>query len=107
MDALKRYMKSDPEHLLSVLRATMGIPKGPALDVRIKCESAVIPPLRADGDGAPEVDGMPLGESFDLEEKTSVFSELTRRPGTFHAAALEDPLRCTTYVHTRTLVPYQ
>ncbi len=51
-------MKSDPEHLLSVSRATMGLPKGTAPDVRIECESAVISPLRADDDVPREGDGV-------------------------------------------------
>jgi hypothetical protein len=49
-------MKSDSEHIFSVSRATMGLPKGPAPDVRIECEFAVIPPQQADDDGPPEVD---------------------------------------------------
>ena len=60
-DAQKRYMKSDPEHLLSVSRAIMGLPKGPAPYVRIECESAVVPPIHANDDGPPEVDGVPTG----------------------------------------------
>ncbi len=54
-------MKSDPRHLLSVSRATMGPKKGLALDVRIECESAIIPSLLADDDVPPEVDGAPSG----------------------------------------------
>jgi len=56
-------MKSDPTHLLSVSRATMGPQEGMAVDVRIKCESAVIPPLMADDDVSPVVDEVP-SEAF-------------------------------------------
>ena len=54
-----RYMNSSPDHLLSASRAIMGLLKGPAPNVRIEYESAVIPPLRADNDILPEVDGVP------------------------------------------------
>jgi hypothetical protein len=46
---------------LSVSRATMGLPKGPAPDVRTEYASAVIPPLHANDYGPPEVDGVPSG----------------------------------------------
>ena len=51
-------MKSDSEHLLLVSRATMVLLTGSAPYVRIECETAVIPPLRADDDGPLEVDGV-------------------------------------------------
>ena len=54
-------MKSDPEHLLSVSWSTMGLLNGPAPDVWIECESAIIPPLHADDDGPPDADKVPLG----------------------------------------------
>ncbi len=57
--AQKRYMKSDVTHLLSVSRATMRLPKDPAPDVRIECDSAINPPLHAEGDSPPEVVGVP------------------------------------------------
>ena len=57
----KRDMNNDLEHLLSVSWASMGLPRGPAPNVPIKCESAVIPPLLADDYGPPEVNGVPSG----------------------------------------------
>ena len=40
-EAQKRYMKSDPAHLLSVSRAAMSLPKGTAPEVRIECDPAI------------------------------------------------------------------
>jgi hypothetical protein len=41
-------MKSDTTWLLSVSRVAMGLPKNPAPDVRIECESAGAPPEMAE-----------------------------------------------------------
>jgi integrase len=60
-EAQKRYMKSDPAHLLSVSRAAMSLPRGPAPDVRIECDAASVPPQQADEDSPPEVVGVPEG----------------------------------------------
>jgi integrase len=61
VDAQKRYMKSDTEHLLSVSRAAMSLPKGTAPEVRIECDPASVPPQLADEDSPPEVVGVPEG----------------------------------------------
>jgi integrase len=60
-DAQKRYMKSDTEHLLSVSRAAMRLPKGVAPDVRIEDDSAGCTPQQADDDSPPDVVGVPEG----------------------------------------------
>ncbi len=54
-------MKSDPTHLLSVSRAAMSLPKGPAPDERIECDSASCPPQQAEDDSPPKVVGVPEG----------------------------------------------
>ena len=54
-------MKSDPAHLLSVSRAAMSLPRGPAPDVRIECDTASVPPQQVDEDSPPEVVGVPEG----------------------------------------------
>ncbi len=59
LEAQKRYMKSDTEHLLSVSRAAMGLPKTPAPTVRIKFESAGAPPEMAEEGLPPDVVGVP------------------------------------------------
>ncbi len=58
-EAQKRCMKSDPTHLLSVSRAAMCLPRGPAPDVRIECDAASVPPKQADKDSPPEVVRVP------------------------------------------------
>ena len=73
-------MKSALEHLLSVSRATVGLSKGSAPDVRIECESAVILPLRADYDGPPEVDEVVPSGAFVWS-----FREVERLFGAFAA----------------------
>ena len=60
-EAQKRYIKSDTKHLLSVSRATMSLPKGPAPDMRIECDSAIIPPLPAEDYSPPDVFGVHEG----------------------------------------------
>ena len=57
-EAQKCYMKSDPTHLLSVSRAPMSLPKGPAPDVRLECDSATNPPLQADDVSSHDVVGV-------------------------------------------------
>ena len=54
-------MKSDPAHLLSVSRAAMSLPRGPAPDVRIESDAASVPPQQADEASPPEVVGVPEG----------------------------------------------
>ena len=55
-------MKSDPTHLLAVSRATTSLPKIPAPDVRIECDSAIKPPLKMEDVSPPGVVGVPKGE---------------------------------------------
>ncbi len=54
-------MRSEPTQLLSVSRAAMTLPKGPAPVERIECESANETPLLADDDLPNDVVGVPLG----------------------------------------------
>jgi hypothetical protein len=59
--AQKRYMKSSPTHLLSVSRATMSLPRGPAPDGWIEYDSAINPPPLAEDYSPPDVVGVPEG----------------------------------------------
>ncbi len=100
MDAQKRYMKSDPKHVLSMSRATLGLPMSPAPAVRIEGVSAGVPPHRAEGvrdvriegesagvpqrtaEGGilPEVVGVPLGAfTWSCREVERLFVASSRR----------------------------
>ncbi len=61
MDAQKPYMKSDPDKLLSVSRASMGLPVNPAPAVRIEGVSAGVPPHQAEGVPNVRIEGVSDG----------------------------------------------
>ncbi len=60
-ESQRRYKKSDPARLLSVLRAAMVLPKDLAPGARIVAESAGVPPGTAEEGIPPAVAGVPDG----------------------------------------------